>query len=202
MKKIAHLFSVLLHPLLMPTIGVLIVLKSGTYLSYIPLNLQRVLIWLVAISTLVVPLFMVPFYFFQKTIKTIRMETIKERIVPFFTTSIVFMLCFFYLKYLNAPSSIQLFLLAIAFVAFSASIITFFWKISVHMAGIGGLTSFLLVFAIKYNANLTTIILILVLLSGLLGTCRLVLNAHKPSQIYAGYFLGLALVPISFLLFS
>ena len=58
------------------------------------------------------------------------------------------------------------------------------------MIGIGalvgtffGLSSFLLV-------DLLIAIIVFLLIAGLLGTARLTLNSHRPSQIYAGFILG------------
>jgi hypothetical protein len=71
-----------------------------------------------------------------------------------------------------------------------AIIINLKWKISIHMIGIGaligtffGLSTFLLV-------DLRISIIVFLLIAGLLGSARLTLGSHKPSQIYAGLVLG------------
>jgi membrane-associated phospholipid phosphatase len=43
-------------------------------------------------------------------------------------------------------------------------------------------------FLIRYD--ILPILLPLILIAGLIGTSRLILTAHKPSQIYSGFVLG------------
>ncbi len=59
------------------------------------------------------------------------------------------------------------------------------------MVGIGGLLGSLIVvsYVLKYNA--VPQISVLVILAGVIATCRLYLNAHEPKQIYSGFLLGL-----------
>jgi len=202
MKKIANLISIVLHPLLMPTIGIFLIFQSGTFLSYIPENIQRILIWIIAVITLFVPLFMVPFYWFKKIIHSYRMDTITERNIPFFITSILFLFGYFYIKQLNAPPTIQLYILSVFIVSLIVSIVTLFWKISAHMAGIGGVIGLIIVFVLKYMADMNHFLLLFIVLSGLIGTSRLYLNDHKPAQIYTGLVLGIMCVPFTFYVFG
>ena len=59
------------------------------------------------------------------------------------------------------------------------------------MAGIGGLTGLIFALSFHLEINFLVPIISVVLISGILGTSRLLIGAHKPSQIYSGYFLGL-----------
>lgn len=70
------------------------------------------------------------------------------------------------------------------------AIINMKFKISAHAVGIGGLIGSLMMvsYVLKYNA--VPEIAILFLLAGVIATCRLYLEAHKPSQIYWGFALG------------
>lgn len=73
---------------------------------------------------------------------------------------------------------------------FLTAIINLKFKISAHMVGIGGLLGSLIVvsYVLKYNA--VPQIAFLVILAGIIATCRLYLKAHDPKQIYSGFFLG------------
>jgi membrane-associated phospholipid phosphatase len=68
--------------------------------------------------------------------------------------------------------------------------ITIRWKISVHMTSWGGLTGFLLVSSFALRVDILMLILISILLAGALGSSRIILKAHTPAQVYAGYLLG------------
>ena len=81
------------------------------------------------------------------------------------------------------------------------AIINLKYKISAHMVGIGGLLGSLIVvsYVLKYNA--VPQLSVLVLLAGVIATCRLYLKAHEPKQIYSGFFLGFLTQVSVFLLF-
>lgn len=71
-----------------------------------------------------------------------------------------------------------------------AWILSFQWKVSIHMIGIGGLTGMLLGLSQVLNAGLTEVILASILISGFLGSARLILKAHNPNQVYVGFLIG------------
>ncbi len=72
--------------------------------------------------------------------------------------------------------------------------ITFFWKISMHMIGIGGLTGAILALSLRFGIDAWMIFTVVLLISGLLGSSRLFLNAHTPAQVHTGYLLGTVVV--------
>jgi membrane-associated phospholipid phosphatase len=69
-------------------------------------------------------------------------------------------------------------------------IISLRWKISNHMASIGGLTGALIALSLRLEINTSYILALVFLFAGLIGTARLILKKHNPLQIYAGYALG------------
>ena len=85
-----------------------------------------------------------------------------------------------------------------------STVVTLWWKISAHMAGIGGL----LVFAIHvhvdgYNVlDMKMIIAMLVLLAGCLGSSRIFMQRHTFMQVLAGFANGLVVVYLTCTLFS
>ena len=54
----------------------------------------------------------------------------------------------------------------------------------------GGATAFLLILNLRLGADFPSFIIVTLLLSGLVGSARLSLDEHSPSQIYIGYLLG------------
>lgn len=87
------------------------------------------------------------------------------------------------------------------FVCFFANIFT---KISVHAAGVGGLVAMVLLtmthweertfdfgaFGGTVSVSLLVMLALAVLLAGLVGTARLAMDAHTPSQLYRGFAAG------------
>ena len=72
-----------------------------------------------------------------------------------------------------------------------AIVVTLWWKISAHMFGVGGLMGG--VVAVSYfveHINPHYLIMALLLISGLVGSSRLLLKKHTPAQVYTGFLLG------------
>lgn len=85
---------------------------------------------------------------------------------------------------------LSLMVLGATITIFVAWMLSFRWKVSIHMIGIGGLTGMLFGLSKILNADLLTIIIITILFSGLLGTSRIILGAHSPKQVYVGFLIG------------
>jgi hypothetical protein len=189
-KKLAKTFSVLLHPLLLPTIGIIILYNSGSVLEYLPFQAKKIILLIVGVSTLILPISFVPFFIFQKIIKNVQMENNRERLVPFFITSALYFFGYFLLVRLGAPQTITKFILAATTSAVILFLYSFKWKISAHLVGIGGLTGALIAISFRLNVNMEYYIIAAILLSGIIGYSRLKLKTHKPFHIYVGWITG------------
>jgi len=168
----AKIISIIFHPLFMPVYGMLILFYiSGTFLSFLPV--------------------MVKFYISQKVIKSIHMDTSRERIIPLTMNSIFFYLGFYLLNKLQVPDLIKMYV----FASFSVGVVTLLvslkWKISIHMIGIGGLTGAILSISWHLGVDMKGVWMGLILCGGLIGFARLELNKHTPVQVYSGFFIGL-----------
>jgi membrane-associated phospholipid phosphatase len=92
---------------------------------------------------------------------------------------------------IGMPSWFLMLTVAPVIVMIFAIIITIWWKISAHMFGIGSLVGG--VMGVSYfveKTNSSFLIMILFILSGFVGTSRLILRRHTPGQVYAGFLLG------------
>jgi membrane-associated phospholipid phosphatase len=71
--------------------------------------------------------------------------------------------------------------------------VTFFWKISAHMTGISGFLAIISVTIMKFSDfGLLYYFLGIILLTGVLASSRLYLNAHTPLEVLGGFLLGFA----------
>jgi hypothetical protein len=195
-KILAKVFSIVFHPILLPTIGMIILFNSGSVLEFIPYQAKKVILLIVFFSTAVLPLTFVPFFVFQKIVKSVQMDDAKERLIPFAVTSILYAFSYYLLIRLGAPNTIAKFILIGAITVFALFILSFFWKISAHMAGLGGLFGALIAVSFNLNVNLEYYIIPVAIISGLLGFSRLLLNKHRPYQIYSGWILGMVVALI------
>jgi membrane-associated phospholipid phosphatase len=199
MNFLAKFFTVLLHPLLMPTYFVFIIFNSGTNLSFMSFKLQLMVYGLIFLFTFLLPLLLMPILLIFKIIKSINLEDHQERVVPMLATALTFMVAYFILFQVSIAVHgiiLRQYLLAATVSVLLTLAVTTKWKISAHMVGIGGNTGAVITLSLKLMSNMIPVLLILIILSGILGTSRLQLKAHSPEQVYAGYGLGIATVLI------
>lgn len=193
-RTLANIISILFHPLFMPTYGILILFNSGTFLTYLPFEYKRLIFIIVLVNTAILPMCLVPLYLYQKIIGTIHMSSNRERIIPLLVSTLLFYFAYYLVSRLNIPHLIKSYILAGAVAAFIAFLISFKWKISVHMMGIGGLLGAVLVISSRLMADLKFYLITIIIIAGLTGFARLRLDSHNPLQVYVGFGIGLVSV--------
>ncbi len=182
----------MLHPLLMPFYAVVMVMNLNTYIAYsISPQLQRIILSLVFVTTTILPVLSTVILLQKGMIRSLELENISERRLPFISTAIFYLICYYLLIRLPVPRILSLIVLGAAISIVIAWLLSFKWKVSIHMIGIGGLTGMLFGLSQVLNASLVLMILGVVFIAGMLGTARLLLGAHSPAQIYTGFLIGL-----------
>lgn len=199
-NTLAKWISIILHPLLMPTIGVIIFLNSGLHISYFPWEIKKLIYLMVFLGTFLIPVSLIPFFLYRKIIFNVEMKGRKERFLPMFITTIFYFFTYYIFVRIQVSHILQLFILASAISVMAGFLTTLKWKISAHLIGIGGLTGGVIALAFKYYLDLELILMILFLVTGLLAWARLKLNSHNQAQVYAGYFTGLIIMLLTILL--
>ena len=183
------LISTILHPIVIPTIGVML------YFLLIPNRFlhdeKLTILSLVFVVSYIIPLLILIILKKLKFIKTYQTESIRERKLP-----IALMIMVFYLlgNWLN--SIINFIDLALLFYATSLIYILFSFKIkaSIHLLSFGISTGFFLVLSSVYEQSYTLVIIIIILLAGLLASARLNLRAHTSKEVYIGFFIGVFVI--------
>jgi hypothetical protein len=190
---VSKIISVVFHPLLMPTYGLFIIFNSGTHFDLIPVEGQRLIYIMVFLSTVVIPVSIIPFLINLKVVSNFSLEKGRERFVPLLITTFSFFFAYQLISKLSHSlvHFIEMMLLASSILVFVCFLISLRWKISAHLIGIGGLFGAMYFFAVFYVANISLVIAGLCLSSGFVAYARLHLGAHNPAQVYAGFFAGL-----------
>jgi len=188
-KQASKTVSYLFHPVFMPLAGILIILYFS-HLSLLPYNGKAAILWIVAITTLFFPLAMLPIFYYYKVITGITMSESRERILPMLSTAVFYYFGYYLMHRSGAPLILQQFLLTTFVSLLIASIVHLKWKISLHMIGIGGFIGLLSVLGVLYQSQLNGLLMLSILMAGLIGSARLYLEEHNPSQIYSGFMLG------------
>jgi hypothetical protein len=190
-RSASQVVSIVLHPLMMPTLGAL------CYFFLFPTAtriMEPVQMWLIlgviAASTLALPLLSVLIMLRFGKISTVYMEDKRERNWPLLQTAIVYAAAFYVLKAKTIPVFIPLFILGAIASMVIAMVINLRWKISLHMIGIGGFCGGLAALFILTQEGSPVYLSCAFILAGILGTARLLLEAHTSMQILAGFMLG------------
>lgn len=188
-EKIARIISVIFHPVLVPTLGMLLLLHSGFYFSMLTWEAKRFVLLVVFFSTCILPLLSVSVLAINPRFD-INMSKSTDRVIPLLAASVFYYLGFMLLGRVNIFPVFKLFMLASVLVIVALLLVSFKWKISNHMAALGGLAGVFFAFSFRKGLNPVYSLLIIILVSGLVGTARLILKKHDIWQIVAGYILG------------
>lgn len=145
---------------------------------------------LIAICTIIIPYLLLIIFRNKGYITDYNLSTKKERVYPFVSTGILNILVCALFSKVPLPWIFQNLFLANAVIPFVLLALNFKIKISIHTTGFGALLGFLISVSYRAQINLLILLLIVTIIAGIVGTARLALEAHKPSEIYLGYVIG------------
>ena len=199
--KLTQLISILLHPMFMPILALHLTLLVLPSLAF-TLSQNLLLIYgILVFSTMVFPLISI-FWLMQKgKVSSLEMSNHKERSLPLFKTVIWMSFGYYLLQNLLFYTPIlKAELLGAILIILLAAIISKFWKISLHLLGIGGVVGVFIALQIMHG-DFLYLLLLFILLSGLLGVARIKQKAHNYAQVYAGFLVGLSVELITLLVY-
>tara|TARA_B110000459_G_scaffold26547_1_gene25983 strand:+ start:8667 stop:9269 length:603 start_codon:yes stop_codon:yes gene_type:complete len=188
--KFHKFISTILHPIVLPTLGVFLyfVFVSQSFEK----RLQLIVLGLVFALTYVVPVLLLLFLRNFGFIKDFQVSTIKERRFP-----VIFMILLLYFlgnTIIQIPTIRNLGILfygtslslTCIYVLFSVKL-----KSSLHLVSMGNMIGFFLIMTNINSLSMLPIIILLILLSGILASSRLYLKAHTPVELLIGFSLGI-----------
>ncbi len=123
-------------------------------------------------------------------IKSFYMEQKEDRLLPFVTNALLMLITYFLIIRLGLPRLFAILILGAASAVIITTLLTFKWKISIHMVGIGGIVGMFFALAGLMLIDLRIPIILSILVAGLIGVARLSMLSHKQMQIYVGFFIG------------
>jgi hypothetical protein len=186
----AKIISIIFHPLLMSVYGILIIFSAPTPIGYLPVTVKKLLLLITLINNVLLPLSLIPYFRYRNIITSWAVEARKERMLPLLTTSFFYSVTAFISFKFNIPPFIKSFIFSATFLAICVTIISLWWKISIHSVGAGALTALVIVLSVKMYTPLTWFLLGVILVSGLVLSSRLWLNLHSPKEVWFGLLLG------------
>lgn len=185
--------SVVFHPLLLPTLMFFVIFRFVPQ-AFMPLSDEAAPYILLALSTttFIIPVLSMLALRLTGTIKSLELDGRADRIVPFIFIAVFYGVTtyMFYTKISLNPVLVYLLLITTLLIVL-VTVITFFWKISIHSAGMGGVAGFLLALVQLFPGSpLLGPFIVALLLLGWVMTARLVLDSHNFTQVLAGALLG------------
>lgn len=185
-KYLALFFSGVFNPFIIPSLTAFIILNYLPGFELYSFRVKYILMLIVAASTCIIPLIFLLIVSLSPNINRDMMHH-RDRILPYIFSAFSIFMGAQLIRKLPLPHIFSLFLLGSCLVLILLFAITIKWKISGHAAGVGGLVGTMLAITFKYGIDLTWPIIGAILISGAVGSSRILLHKHTPAQVYAGF---------------
>ena len=189
MRLFANLISGLFHPLLMITYGVVLAL-TFTYLRVYPTSVKLLLVGGAFLSTALIPGVFIYLMVKNGSAVDLELSDRRERVIPYLIIITSIGICAFYMYRMMLPFWFVSLLIGSAVSLAIAMVINFFWKISAHALGVGGLLGGIMGVAHIHLINPYWAFIVVILIGGFVGMSRIFLRRHTPKQVYAGFCLS------------
>ncbi len=190
---LAKVLSYVFQPLAMLFLSVCLVFTIDPYFNAAThADVKQVIYLILGLNTFVVPTAMIVYLKKIKVIGSLDVEDRKQRFIPFAITLTLYGATYFLLKQSPLPYIVFVMLLAAIVAMVIAVFITLFWKISIHMTGLGGVVGTLMALAYNHHYFPSFTISCIIILAGLVGTARMSLKVHTLAQVICGFVLGFA----------
>jgi membrane-associated phospholipid phosphatase len=191
-RKLALLLSVVFQPLLMPSLVFGLLFFAVPQASSIPESFKARLFYLIVTSTLLIPMVLMLGLRWSGMVKSLHFEEKSDRRTPFILVTLFYLLTTYFLKEKTELDPILW--QGMGIITFSVALltgITFFWKMSAHTTGIGGVLGVLGILGVYFpSLDLAYLLVAALLLGGLVASARLYLDAHSPAEVYVGLLVG------------
>lgn len=186
--RVAKFFSAIFSPLLIPTYGIIIAFFLS-YISHVSRGGVRLIVTgVIFLFTCVTPAIYIWILHSTGKLSDIGVNKQKERLKPYIFIIVLYSITIVYLSRINAPNWIVGFMIGGGISAITSALINMKWKISAHGAAIGGLVA--LVFSMWINRyvlfDFKPIVSFFILIAGIVGSSRILLQCHTLGQVLAG----------------
>lgn len=190
--RTARVFSAIFRPYYMPVVG-FIGLFSFTYLNLLPFNFKLFILLAIYCFTILIP--QICIFCYRKingwAPHQIRIQA--NRTIPYAISIISYVACLWLMYRMHLPRYMCGIIVAALLIQASCATINIWWKISTHSAGAGGIIGALLAYSTLFDFNPINWLCILILISGVVGSSRMLLRQHTLGQVIGGTLLGTVL---------
>jgi len=203
--RTARVISAIFTPFSIPFLAFLI-LFLFSYLRIMPIQYKLIVLGVVYCFTILMPTLTI--FLFRK-INGFSPEDLgerKRRFMPFLLTITSYVFCLVMMHRLNIPWYMTGIILAALIMMVICIVVNLKWKLSEHMAGVGAIVGGLVSFSALFGYNPVWWLCLFILIAGVLGTARIILQHHTLEEVLVGFAVGLicsllVLHPLSNILF-
>ena len=185
----ARAISMVFTPFYLPIVG-LVALFTFSYMSIFPWVYKLQVLIMVYLFTILLPTVLIHLYRRYQGWSLIELGRRERRMVPYVLSILCYFCCVYIMMQMHIPHFIISIVIAALVVQIVCALINVWWKISTHLAAIGGVGGALFAFAEYLGFNPVWWMCIIFLVAGILGTCRMVLRQHTLSQVVGGFWVG------------
>jgi hypothetical protein len=191
MRLASRLVSYLFHPLLFITYLVILLGFLMPRFLLIPSAAVWRFAGFVAVITFIFPAANIVMLKAFGTIRSLEMEKRKDRLLPFMMITVFYgVVCaMFYYKVSMNVNFNKIMLIATALTAV-ATVVTFFFKISIHSLAMGGALGIIMPLNKAAEGTLLYPVVLLIVLAGVVMSARLYLQAHTLREVGYGVAVG------------
>lgn len=199
-RKLALLLSVVIQPLLMPTLVFGLLFFGVPQATSLPETFKLPIFYLILSSTLLIPMVLVLGLRRSGIVKSLHFEEKSDRRIPFLMVTVIYGLITFFIRQKTELDPILWQGMAVITVAVAIlTVVTYFWKMSAHLTGIGGVLAVIGVLGVYFpSLTLAYFLEVGLLLGGMVASSRLYLDAHRPTEVYVGFLVGFVTCWIGF----
>ena len=194
----ANFLSTVFSPLLMPTYGIFLALWVSV-LCLLPYGTRVTTIFMCMGITCILPLIFLSVLRHFKLVKDLHVNVREQRLLPYLFTTLCYAIAAYYLFFKHSPQWLVMFMVGSALTVLVMALINLKWKISAHLAGIGGVIA--LIYQIHVMGlsafDLFWLLSAIIILAGMLGSSRLILRRHSIWQVLAGVIVGFLCVSLT-----
>lgn len=192
-KFLASVISYILHPVFLPTaMAAAICWLNLSAFAGITNHTKWYWLCIIAYLTIFFPLITLLIARKLKFVDSIYLKTQRDRIIPLIAVMIYYFWVYqVFKRHFHAPLMLNVLFLGSFWGIILLFIGNIFFKISMHTTAAGGMIGIMFILMFTGQVNFLIPFLIVLLIAGLIGTARMILNAHTPIEIWLGYFAGL-----------
>ncbi len=185
----AKVLSDVFRPSYFPLLG-FVIMFLFTYLSQLPLWYKLSFLAIVYVVIILLP--KAAIFLYRKAYGLTPQDLLfhRHRLVPYIVHIICYGVMLKMLHDFHSPTFMSSIIVVSLLVQCVCTVITLWWKISIHSAGVGAIIGTLIAYASVFNFNPVWWLCIAVLISGLVNSSRMLLRQHTLGQVMGGTVIG------------